>query len=325
MNTSKHGKESSEEFSRSREEKWSDWLQTIGTLATSAILIWLTVQQMYSNNQDQQNRVMADYVKQMTDLRIDHGLSHSFLKQEQTDPGKKEQQIQVKSAVRENTLNAARQLDGQRKGQLLKYLYDTELIGNCPPTAKNPQTSQIDTAQCGGGIINLSGIEFKEAVSSFGTDPLQRLSLEGIDLTGARLLKADLRKVGLIGADLSHADLRFARLDGADLEGAKMIRVKLHGAKLNDAKMKEARLLGANLKSANLSNADLAGADLRSANLSGAKLDKVNLEGAFYSNETNKETVISEEHKKVMRSCPSDLPSNAELNVLNEKCDQIPS
>ena len=67
-----------------------------------------------------------------------------------------------------------------------------------------------------------------------------------IDLTGARLIRADLR-----AANLSYADLRAADLTGADLTGA-----DLHAT---------------DLRAADLSGADLTGADLSGANLGGAK------------------------------------------------------
>ncbi len=310
------------ESGRSREERWSDWLQTIGTVATSFILIGLTLQQMRSNNEDQQNRVMADYVKQMTELRVKDGLSPLLLTEKiaPKDIQEKAKQEQVKLVARENTLNAARQLDGKYKGRMLKYLYDTKLIGYCSKNDKTVRNTVIDINQCENGIIDLDEIEFKEAVSNFNADSQKPLRLWGIDLRGASLVKADLKNVILIGADLSGADLRFAKLNGANLEGAMLEKVRLNEANLNGAVMVKSKLLGTNLKGANLKDANLEGADLRRVDLDGARLEGANLRGAFYSKESKKETKISEEYKKVMRLCPDGTPDNSDLDSLSEVC-----
>jgi hypothetical protein len=70
-----------------------------------------------------------------------------------------------------------------------------------------------------------------------------------LELTGAYLVKAQLREVNLGGAELDKA--------------------KLHGADLN-----RANLLGANLRGANLPAADLRGADLTDADLEEAIADE---------------------------------------------------
>jgi hypothetical protein len=91
-----------------------------------------------------------------------------------------------------------------------------------------------------------------------------------VDLSGAKLYKADLSK-----ADLSDANLSKADLTGANLREAKLNRADLSGAKLFFAKLN-----GASLDGANLTNANLAAAKLNDADLSGAKLDNAYLVGA---------------------------------------------
>lgn len=98
---------------------------------------------------------------------------------------------------------------------------------------------------------------------------------KGPDLSGANLVRADLRWANLIKADLTEADLRRASLIKAHLGEA-----DLSGANLTEANLTEADLTGANLTGANLNRADLFEANLTKANLTGANLHGANLRGA---------------------------------------------
>ena len=126
-------------------------------------------------------------------------------------------------------------------------------------------------------------------IDLFGADlngaNLRRAYLRGANLRRADLRGADLREAYLRVADLYGADLREAYLRGADLNGAHLRRAYLRGAKLFGAKLNGAKLNGANLNGANLNGANLNGANLNGANLEGANLYKAhlfeaNLEGA---------------------------------------------
>jgi uncharacterized protein YjbI with pentapeptide repeats len=74
---------------------------------------------------------------------------------------------------------------------------------------------------------------------------------KAIDLSGARLVGADLRQANLRAADLSGADLCWANLTSADL--------------------REAKLTWTDAFWADFSNADLAGAELTGTNFYGVK------------------------------------------------------
>jgi len=105
---------------------------------------------------------------------------------------------------------------------------------------------------------------------------LKKVNVE--TLQGANLEGADLRRANLEGADLQKTDLRWANLReanlyGADLEGANLYRANLQGANLEGADLRRANLEGANLQRANLYRANLYGADLEGANLYRANVD----------------------------------------------------
>ncbi len=124
---------------------------------------------------------------------------------------------------------------------------------------------------------------------SYGNEG-SRARLDGTDLHGRSLAKANLASAGLREADLSDADcrqaifvsadLRRADLSAADLSGADLSVANLRGARLRMAKLAEASLRGADLAGACLSDAVLAGTDLAGANLLDADLRKSDLSEA---------------------------------------------
>jgi uncharacterized protein YjbI with pentapeptide repeats len=160
----------------------------------------------------------------MTALMLDRGLATS----ESNSP--------VWHIARSSTLAAVVQLNGQRKAILLKFLFESNLIG-----AINP-------------IIKLSGADLTTA-----------------DLSGANLRGADLFRANLSGADLGNVILNTADLYGANLSGANLYGANLIQADLSDADLSDAFLRFANLSDADLRGANLRGAYLIQANLSGAR------------------------------------------------------
>ncbi len=144
---------------------------------------------------------------------------------------------EVRSIARTRTLAVLRSLDGHRKGQVVQFLYESDLIG--------PKLVVV--------LLNGAGLDGAELVVA---------NLDGANLIGAYLARADLRGAKLTRANLSGAFLSSANLIGADLGGA-----YLAGADLTRAKP-----MRANLSGANLYGADLSGAKLHWADLSGAKV-----------------------------------------------------
>jgi hypothetical protein len=78
---------------------------------------------------------------------------------------------------------------------------------------------------------------------------IDKLTLEGIDLSEAKLADFDLSKADLTNADLSEAELTGAslddaRLDGADLTGAKMLEIDVADASFEGASLDQAKIEG---------------------------------------------------------------------------------
>ena len=168
-------------------------------------------------------------------------------------------------------------------------------------TRRNP--SDLERALA--GDKNLSGARLMRADLS-GLD-LSKANLRGADLTGAdlseanlreaKLARADLYKANLRGADLSEAslyeaNLREAYLSGANLHWADLFEANLSGASLSGANLRRATLYAADLYEAHLNNANLRGANLTKANLFNANLTGVNLADVDLSEALNVDKAI---------------------------------
>ena len=110
----------------------------------------------------------------------------------------------------------------------------------------------------------------------FSLQPLARLNLQRMVLSGASFAGAQLSDCNLQGADLtnvnlSKADLRQCNLKNAKLSNAYMGEANLENADLRGANLTRTNLAGANLKGTNLCGADLTGANLTDAQLAVAK------------------------------------------------------
>jgi uncharacterized protein YjbI with pentapeptide repeats len=169
----------------------------------------------------QQQATLEAYYDRMTDLLLTHDLRE-----------KSEADAEELSIARARTLAVLRSLDSERKGQVVRFLYELKII----------QLVKLHIADLHGANL-------------FGAN-LQGANLHGANLYGANLHMANLQFAYLPMADLQEADLREVYLYQAYLYGA-----NLQGANLQGAKLQEARLQKANLHGANLQEAILEGAE----------------------------------------------------------------
>ena len=157
--------------------------------------------------------------------------------------------------ARGRTVASLRELDIQRKRQLLAFLQASELLQSTDPK--------------------------KEPIISFRAANLSEMDLSNTDLSKTDLQKAILRSANLKGAVLTSANLQEAVLNYANLQGARLFRANLQGALLNRANLEGANLGDANLKRVLLGGANLEGANLGSADMEEASLERVNLRWAY--------------------------------------------
>jgi uncharacterized protein YjbI with pentapeptide repeats len=291
-----------------REERWQR-VQAFGTLAISAAVACLTYYQVETarkageremeiaeNHQatnvstakdnraadearakeEQQHQIMSNYLNEMTKLLIDHNLKQS------------DNDSPVRTVARSITLNTARRLDSERKGQLIKFLYEADLIDTCPEeTTASFREFSSNTSCNNDSIIKLEEARLEEARFDY-----RPVIFRGIDLEEVDLSNAELKEI-----DLSYAVMDKAVLTGANLDNAILSEAKMSSIQMQNADLSSANLIGTNLQKAILidssfENADLSKADLRCAQLQGAKLDKAktddktNFQGAQYDNKT---------------------------------------
>ncbi len=142
----------------------------------------------------------------------------------------------------------------------------------------------INTAQhMGGSGGRIDALEELNAdgVPLVGLD-VSSAFLQGIQLQGARLLRANFGDADVRNSNLESADLSYASLNGANFRQSNLRRTSLVDANLSDGdfcgvQLGEADLSQATLDAADLGNADLSGVkwkqikSIRKANLAGAR------------------------------------------------------
>ena len=256
---------------------WMELLLVPGVLAIGAALfIWVTDRRAHEAEdrhvKEQQEIVtgragetaLQTYLDRMVEL-----LKAGLLERQRGDTRR--------SIGRAETLTVLRQLDGERKGLLLQFLYESGLVGMWTEK-EGRQEAVVDLSDA-----NLSGANLTMSIPS-GATPGEAYrigaSLVGANLSRAILVMANLEGVNLREANLTGANLSGAKLGGANLWDANLSRANLSEASLNEANLSEAILIMANLSEANLSGTNLSEANVVGANLTSACLEGANLSGA---------------------------------------------
>lgn len=230
-----------------------------------------------------QDATLQAYLSEMSRLMLDKKLLDS----DPTDAA-------VRDVADTVTLTTLRRLDGERKGDVVRFLHDAFLLKYPDPNAPS------------------------DPIQTLPPIPVAIVRLEGADLTGANLKHANLYGSNLAGANLKHANL-----EGADLSGVNLSHANLSGAKLGGADM-----LDVDVSTANLAGADLRAADLTDANLWQAK--HLNLEGALNVdldqfingtlNHGERERFLGEQWKFLASLSPSEL---AKFNLTPKKLAEL--
>jgi hypothetical protein len=138
-----------------------------------------------------EDEALQTYLDQISTLLLDERRPL-----QQAQPGH-----EVRTVARAHTLTTLNRLDGSRKGSVLQFLYESDLI------TKDRM------------VVQLTGADLRGA------------DLRGAYLPAAHLSNADLRGADLSNADLRGANLRGANLNWADLSGANLSNTNLSGAR----------------------------------------------------------------------------------------------
>lgn len=237
-----------------------DWLQLLIVPLALAVGGFLLGQSQRSREQEiatdnlRETR-LQEYLGDISELLLDKHLRTATPASE------------VRDIARTRTLVTLRRLDPSRKGELVKFLAEADLIG------RDATTHIIDLHEADLRLVTLNG-----------------LRLERVSLSGAVLERADLRGA-FIGVDFAQAILSGANFAGANLSNCEMRSAVLRGtlltaADLSEATLDEADLTNANLRGALLARTTFKQADLRGADLRGATLEAADFTGATYNDKT---------------------------------------
>lgn len=217
-----------------REKTFWDWLDLlIIPLALAFVALgfsWIqsrnesiAAQKRYQNDQEisrenLRESALQSYLDKMTDLILDKMQNGDLPKEK------------MGAVARARTLSVLRTLDGERKGQVLRFLYDSEMLDGNPPDV------DLSGADLSGALLHKADL--------FGAI-LTEVDLSGADLSHAYLVKADLSRSKLKGANLEGAFLQSSILDDVDFSGAKLVGADLTGAEKEGAIWTGADLTGA--------------------------------------------------------------------------------
>lgn len=206
---------------------------------------------------NQQETTLQEYIDKMSELLLDEELCKPTAKEE------------ARKIARVRTLTVLPRLNGKRKGTVLQFLYEAQLINK------------------GEKVVDLSSADLRKA-NLMGTN-LTKSDLSGTILTGSNLGGANLTEVDLCKADLLGSKLMLANLVGANLKEAyislSISETDLSHTNLNEANLRNADLSRACLIGANLTKANLSGAILVGTKLTGGKLNNADLRGAKVTEE----------------------------------------
>jgi hypothetical protein len=149
-----------------------------------------------ANNRTQDEALQA-YLDKMTELLVDYGLGkpQNNTNELQEDP--------LRTVAWARTKTVLRRLDGDRKGTVLRFLQEADLIKRGHPVIRSISGADLVCAK-------LEGCNLIEA------------RLPGVHLSRAVLTDANLTKADLTDADLIDANLTRANLTEADLTRAKV-------------------------------------------------------------------------------------------------------
>jgi hypothetical protein len=242
-----------------RKTLW-DWLQLLVVPAVLALVGFLlaaaqeNIQQQAEESRAQAQRDAEDqrtqdaalqtYLDEMGSMLVDGGLRDS------------KEGDEVRTLARARTLTVLEGLDPERKGRVLQFLSESDLISKEEP------------------VVDLNDANFQEV-------SWERASLKDTALSGAVMRYAYMPSADLRGADLARRGPNLSALqageDPRDVIDINRGTTFLNGADLRGANLRGANLVGTALVGADLSRhgpqpTDLSNADLRLAAIADANL-----------------------------------------------------
>lgn len=207
-----------------------DWLDLLIIPFVLSILAWSYKESEKENikrseEERSQNEQLDSFINIMTELITNHDL------------GKDEASSETSTIARTRINLAFSNLNGERKGQVLQFLFEANLIN------KKPKISLI-----GGNIKNsiLNGIVLSNAEirgAYFTNVLIKDANLNGAIFIGCNFENADLSNSWVEGVDFSYANLENAKLKNMDLTSVNFSKAILTNANLEGSTILQSQLL----------------------------------------------------------------------------------
>lgn len=205
-----------------------DWLDLLIIPLSIGLLGWLYKEAEKSKTKKiEEERARSESLNSffniITDLLKDHDLSGT--------PSK-----QTKAMAKTRINVTLSQLDGGRKGQLLQFLYESDLIDISPK-------------------MKLLGANFNDSI-------LDQIVLGGSEIRGAYFKNATIKEANLNGIILNSSNLENANLSGSLVDNS-----DFGYTNLKNSVMKNMNLTTVDFTGADLTNADLSGSTIKQSQL----------------------------------------------------------
>ncbi|CAF3964299.1 unnamed protein product [Rotaria sordida] len=188
-------------------------------------------QTAYLAEEERQNKRLAEYLNAISSLMFSN---------QTLDP-----------LLRAKTLSVLRQLDVQRKREVILFLYEAKLIR----TDMNSGIPIISLQD-----INLDNIDFNDLRSPYTQLTSNFYYHTHMSLRGVSLRNASFQRRTIYGSDLAQTDCTHADFSSADL-----FEIDFSYAKLIECNFENARFDSANLQNANLSQSNITDEQLATA------------------------------------------------------------
>ncbi len=213
-----------------------DWLEIALIPVTIAVGSWYFGNiEKKRENQRFQNQIFSNYLELITNLLIEKDFSGSGNEK-------------FRRIARSHTLKVFREVDGYKKGAILQFLYENELIFSSP-------------------IINLNGVNISQAELSniclkdasakgvhFNHSEITHANLDGADFSGSNFEGSNLSNSTFIGSNLTHASFIKAKLHNCDLTSSNLDGADFNFADINNSKItkKQSKMIVGNSSGFNI-------------------------------------------------------------------------
>jgi uncharacterized protein YjbI with pentapeptide repeats len=212
-----------------------DWLELLIIPSSLGLLGWLYQEAEKSKVQKTEeerarNKTLSSFFNTITDLLKDHNLANNPT-------------VQVKALARTRINMTLAQLDGARKGQVLQFLYESNLIDKSPG-------------------LKLLGANFNNAI-------LDHIVLGASEIRGANFVNASFKN-----ANLNEIIMNSSNFEKANLSGSLVENADFSYTNLKNSKWKNMDLTTVEFEGANLTNANLRGSLIKKSQLDSILLKK---------------------------------------------------